>query len=108
LSEETGLEFGSPYRPLNMSPLYLPRTKRRHHLSDHYWEQIDPQNYKLPVAEHAYRNEAVRVLHQALLVERERLDGVGDAVHRLQQHAAELVEWERSAPSQLSEPPPPE
>ncbi|CAN5515795.1 3-amino-5-hydroxybenzoate synthase [soil metagenome] len=108
LSEETGLDFGRPYRPLNMSPLYQPQTKRRYHLDDRYWREIDPTRYTLPVAEHAYHKEAVRVLHEALLAEPEQLRLVADAVRRLQEHAADLVDWERSKPRQLTEAPPPE
>lgn len=96
LSEETGLEFGQPYRPLNMSPLYQPQTKRRHRLDDEYWGWLDPTRYSLPVAEHAYRNGAVRVLHQALLADSEELLLVPDAVRRLREYASDLVEWERN------------
>lgn len=95
LSEETGLAFEPPYRPLNTSPLYRPRTKRRHRLSEEYWDRIDPSRYSLPVAEHAYRNEAVRVLHQALLADPGELALVPEAVLRLHEHASDLVDWER-------------
>jgi L-glutamine:2-deoxy-scyllo-inosose/3-amino-2,3-dideoxy-scyllo-inosose aminotransferase len=108
LSAETGLEFEPPYRPLNMSLLYQPRTKRRHRLNDHYWDHIDPSRYSLPVAERAYEQEAVTLPHEALLVEPERLRVVPEAVLRLQRHAADLVEWELSEPPQLAEAPPPE
>jgi L-glutamine:2-deoxy-scyllo-inosose/3-amino-2,3-dideoxy-scyllo-inosose aminotransferase len=108
LSEETGLDFGQPYRPLNMSPQFQPQTKRRHRLDECYWAQIDPTRYTLPVAEHAFNNEAVRLLHEALLVEPQRLSAVPRAIRHLQEHAAELVNWEQSEPRQLAEPPPPE
>jgi L-glutamine:2-deoxy-scyllo-inosose/3-amino-2,3-dideoxy-scyllo-inosose aminotransferase len=108
LSNETGLDFGPPYRPLNMSLLYQPRTKRRHRLNDRYWGQIDPSRYSLPVAERAYDHEAVTLPHEALLVDPDRLRLVPEAVRRLQRHAAALAEWERGAPPQLTAEPPPE
>jgi L-glutamine:2-deoxy-scyllo-inosose/3-amino-2,3-dideoxy-scyllo-inosose aminotransferase len=108
LSKETGLDFGPPYRPLNMSLLYQPRTKRRHRLNDHYWDQIDPSRYSLPVAERAYEHEAVTLPQEALLVNPDRVRLVPEAVRRLQRHAADLVEWELSEPPQLAEAPLPE
>lgn len=98
LSDETGLEIGAPYRPLNMSPLYRPRTKRRHHLSDHYWEALEPGRYSLPVAEHAYRHEAVRVLHQGLLTDSRGISQIPKAVEKLRGWLPELLDWERSLP----------
>jgi L-glutamine:2-deoxy-scyllo-inosose/3-amino-2,3-dideoxy-scyllo-inosose aminotransferase len=91
-----------------MSLLYQPRTKRRHRLNGHYWDQIDPSRYSLPVAERAYEQEAVTLPHEALLVEPEQLRVVPDGVRRLQWHAAELMEWELSEPPQLAVAPPPE
>ncbi|MDQ3661649.1 MAG: DegT/DnrJ/EryC1/StrS family aminotransferase [Actinomycetota bacterium] len=108
LSEETGLKFGPPYRPLNMSPLYQPQTKRRYRLDEQYWRDIDPTRYTLPVAEHAYHNEAVRVLHEALLADSDQIRLIPEAVQRLQKHATDLVDWECSKPSQLAAAPMPE
>ncbi|MDQ3767663.1 MAG: DegT/DnrJ/EryC1/StrS family aminotransferase, partial [Actinomycetota bacterium] len=96
LSEETGLEIGAPYRPLNMSPLYHPQTKRRHRLSDHYWEALEPGRYSLPVAEHAYHREAVRVLHQGLLADSKGIGQIPKAVEKLRSWLPELLDWERS------------
>nr|MBA3430060.1 hypothetical protein [Actinomycetota bacterium] len=106
LSDETSLEFGAPYRPLNMSPLYRPKTKRRHHLSDQYWETLDPGKYALPVAEHAYRHEAVRVLHQGLLTDSRAISQVPKAVEKLRRFLPELLDWERSLPESEWDTPP--
>jgi L-glutamine:2-deoxy-scyllo-inosose/3-amino-2,3-dideoxy-scyllo-inosose aminotransferase len=108
LSEETRLDFGPPYRPLNMSLLYQPHTKRRHRLDDNYWAEIDPSRYSLPVAERAYEHEAVTLPHEALLLEPDRLRSVAKAVRRLQRHADDLAEWERSEPPLLAGAPSPE
>ncbi|MDQ3784629.1 MAG: DegT/DnrJ/EryC1/StrS family aminotransferase [Actinomycetota bacterium] len=98
MTDETGLEFGAPYRPLNMSSLYRPQTKRRHHLSDQYWEALDPGKHSLPVAEHAYRHEAVRVLHQNLLSDSRGISKIPEAVERLRGWLTELLDWERGLP----------
>lgn len=108
LSEETGITFTQPYAPLNMSPLYQPRTKRRHRLDDEYWERLDPVRYSLPVAEHAYRNEAVLTLHQALLADTEEISLLPEAVRALREHASDLVGWEQQRLSRLDEAPVPE
>ncbi|MBA3629104.1 MAG: DegT/DnrJ/EryC1/StrS family aminotransferase [Actinobacteria bacterium] len=98
MSDEMGFEFGAPYRPLNMSSLYRPQTKKRHHLSEQYWDALDPGNYALPVAEHAYRHEAVRVLHQNLLTNPREISQIPKAVQRLRGFLPELLDWERSLP----------
>jgi len=98
MSDEMGFEFGAPYRPLNMSSLYRPQTKKRHHLSDQYWDALDPGNYALPVAEHAYHHEAVRVLHQNLLTNSRKISQIPKAVQRLRGFLPELLDWERSLP----------
>jgi len=106
MSEEMGLEFGAPYRPLNMSSLYRPQTKQRHHLSDQYWEALDPSNYALPVAEHAYRHEAVRVLHQNLLTDSQEIMKIPKAVEKLRRFLPDLLNWERTLPKGDRDTPP--
>ncbi|CAN5340397.1 hypothetical protein BH20ACT22_BH20ACT22_23390 [soil metagenome] len=106
MSEEMGLEFGAPYRPLNMSSLYRPQTKQRHHLSDQYWEALDPSIYALPVAEHAYRHEAVRVLHQNLLTDSQEITKIPKAVEKLRRFLPDLLNWERTLPKGDRDTPP--
>ena len=103
LSRELGIKVRQPYAPLNRSALYQPATKRRHHLGPAYEEAIDPARFALPVAERAYETEAMVIAHQVLLADPVELEMLPEAVRRLQRHAPRLVEWERSAPSELAQ-----
>lgn len=100
LSEETGIALRAPYRPLNSSSLYRPQTKRRHHLNDKYWENLNPKQFRLPVAERAYESEAVVFSHEVLLTDTSNLSAMPQAIRKLQKHASELVRWERTLSQQ--------
>lgn len=104
LTAEVGPFVSQPYEPLNLSPLYLPHTKRRYRLSDEHWRRIDPTRFELPVAERAHRSEAMIVSHQALLQESEELSVLPAAVRRLYDHAADLVDWQRATQAGLESP----
>lgn len=93
LSQELGVAVKTTDPPLNASPLYQPRTKRRHRIDDGYWERIDPAQFQLPVAERAHHHEAVTLRHQVLLSSFDELRAVPRAIERLADHQAELVEW---------------
>ena len=90
LAAETGLSIGSTYEPLNDSPLYRPHTKKRHHLNEDYWKAIDPGRFRLPVAERAYREEAVVIHHPFLLAERSDMDSIAEAAAKIHTHRGEL------------------
>lgn len=90
LSAEVGLNVGTTYEPLNDCALYRPHTKRRHRLSDDYWQAIDPARFDLPVCHHAFRREAVVLWHPFLLAERADMDQIADAVAKLYEHRDEL------------------
>jgi L-glutamine:2-deoxy-scyllo-inosose/3-amino-2,3-dideoxy-scyllo-inosose aminotransferase len=94
LSAELGASISPPYEPLNASPLLQPHTKRRHHLSEEYWRRIDPSQYRLPVAERAYRTEAAVLPHEILLLATSDLELVPAAIERLRRHSSSLVEWQ--------------
>jgi hypothetical protein len=87
LSKELGITVGPTYEPLNHSPYYQPQTKRRHRLDDQ-WNQIDPLRFDLPVAEHAYEEEAVVIPHEVLLSDWEDLAMIVEAVERVRDQAA--------------------
>jgi len=87
LSKELGIKVGPTYEPLNHSPYYQPQTKRRHRLGDQ-WNQIDPLRFDLPVAKHAYEEEAVVIPHEVLLSEWEDLEMIVEAVERVRDQAA--------------------
>jgi dTDP-4-amino-4,6-dideoxygalactose transaminase len=89
----------APYEPLNRSPLYQPRTKRRHRLSDEYWSALAPDRFRLPVAETAWSREAVVLPHPVLL----HADAVGvvcDAVQRIRASLGRLKAWGMTLPQQ--------
>ncbi|MBA2253942.1 MAG: DegT/DnrJ/EryC1/StrS family aminotransferase [Chloroflexi bacterium] len=97
LSAELGTTIGPPYEPLNASPLLQPHTKPRHHLNDDYWRRIDPRQYRLPVAEHAYRSEASIIPHELLLLPTSELALIPAAIRRLSRHASALADRQRSS-----------
>ena len=90
LSAEIGIGVGSTYEPLNNCPLYKPHTKRRHHLSESYWQAIDPTRFALPVCQKAYEDEAVVSWHAFLLAEPADMDQIAQAIEKLYENRAEL------------------
>ncbi len=91
LAAEVGLSVNTTYEPLTDSPLYQPHSKRRYHLSDEYWDAIDPRRYDLPVVNGAYEDEAVIIPHSFLLASRDEVGTVADAVEKLYDNRAELA-----------------
>jgi L-glutamine:2-deoxy-scyllo-inosose/3-amino-2,3-dideoxy-scyllo-inosose aminotransferase len=93
LAAELGCEDSlAPYVPLNRSPLYQPRTKRRHRLSDEYWSALTPSRFDLPVAETAWSQEAV-VLPHPVLMHADAMGVVGDAVQRIRASLDRVKAW---------------
>ena len=86
LSAELGVDVGPTYEPLNRSPYYQPQTKRRHHVGDQ-WSQIDPTRFDLPVATHAYEEEALVLPHEVLLSEWKSLATVAPAIEGVREQA---------------------
>ncbi len=94
LSAETGIGFGGGYEPLTASPLYQPHTKRRHRISEEYWQRIDPKRFELPVVERSAAEERVITSHVNLLLGPEAMEKVAEAVHKLYKNQKELREAE--------------
>jgi len=90
LEAELGLSIGGPYEPLNNCPLYRPHTKRRYRISETHWAAVDPTRFELPVCERAYSQEAVGFLHHFLLADREAMEDIVAAVHKLRDNLGEL------------------
>lgn len=90
VAAETGLPVNSTYEPLDRSQLYLPQTKRKHHISDEYWQAIDPSKFDLPVCNMAYDNEAVVIPHPFLLSDSGHIDLIADAIEKVYQHRHDL------------------
>jgi L-glutamine:2-deoxy-scyllo-inosose/3-amino-2,3-dideoxy-scyllo-inosose aminotransferase len=91
LGAELGMHVGGTYEPLNNCSLYKPHTKRRHHLSEEYWQAIDPARFELPVCQKAHEDEGVTLSHTVLLAEREDMDEVVRAVEKLYENRFELA-----------------
>ena len=90
LSAEVGLGFSGGYEPLHKSSLYQPHTKRRHRITECYWEQINPARFHLPVAERLAYEEGVLTGHTSLLLTPSDMDKVGEAIEKLHQCQDEL------------------
>lgn len=87
LSTELGIPVSSTYEPLNRSPLYQPRTKRRYRLGAQ-WAEIDPGRFELPVATRAYEEESVVIPHEVLLSDWDDLSLIVDAVQLIRRRGA--------------------
>jgi L-glutamine:2-deoxy-scyllo-inosose/3-amino-2,3-dideoxy-scyllo-inosose aminotransferase len=87
LAAKLGIPVDSTYEPLRASPLFQPQTKPRHHLNGDYWARIDPSRFALPVAERAYREEAVVIPHEVLLNDWETLRQLPEAIATIQAEA---------------------
>jgi L-glutamine:2-deoxy-scyllo-inosose/3-amino-2,3-dideoxy-scyllo-inosose aminotransferase len=83
LADEVGVSVTSVYEPLNHSPLYRPRTKRRYKLPGQ-WERLDPTQFELPVAVSVYERESVVIPHEVLLAPWNDLKSIPEAVERIQ------------------------
>jgi L-glutamine:2-deoxy-scyllo-inosose/3-amino-2,3-dideoxy-scyllo-inosose aminotransferase len=82
----------APYEPLNHSPFYQPLTKRRHQLSEEYCAALAPTRFHLPVAQAAWRHEAVVLPHPILLhTDAARL--VCEAIERIRANLREVKLW---------------
>jgi len=92
LSAELGCSMGSTYEPLNACSLYKPHTKRRHHLSEEYWQAIDPRQFDLPVCTQAHQEEGVVLPHEYLLAGRGDMDEIARAVEKLFENREEMRE----------------
>lgn len=93
LAAELNTKVGGIYDPLPHSPLYQPQTKRRHHLSDEYWQAINPARFDTPVAERAFSQESVLFSHPHLLAGPEPMQAIVDGVQKLYEARAELAAW---------------
>ncbi|MGH2942787.1 MAG: aminotransferase class I/II-fold pyridoxal phosphate-dependent enzyme [Solirubrobacteraceae bacterium] len=93
LELECGVAFRAPYRPLDMSALYRPQTKRRHRLGAEYWAAIDPSRHSLPAARRAHEQTVV-FSHEVLLEDPADVLCIATAIERLRASAEALRAWE--------------
>lgn len=99
LSADLGCRVEAPYEPLNHSPFYQPRTKRRHRLDPGYWSRLDPARHLLPVSEHAFFEEGIVFPHTMLLIP-EAPELLLEAIRRVREHLPRLLRMYRKHRSQ--------
>ena len=93
LSQELGCPVEACYEPLNQCSLYAPHTKpRRHHITEDYWQHIDPSRFELPVCRHAFQAESVCCHFNILMGPREDMDLIAEAIQKIYDHAEEIGE----------------
>ncbi len=90
LGAELAGHVSGTYQPLNACDLYQPHTKRRYHISEEYWQAIDPSRFELPVCERAHRDEGIVMHHPYLLGTHADMDQVAAAVNKLYTYRDEL------------------
>jgi len=77
--------------PLNADELYDPQTKKRHRISDKYFEAINPKRFQLPVATKAFHETSVCAHHKILLSTKEDMDKIAEAVLKIKDNVDELL-----------------
>ena len=94
LSADLACMVEGPYEPLNRSPLYRPKTKRRHKLDPDYWSGLDPAGFDLPVSERAFSEEAL-VFPHTFLAQPRAPELLPEAFDRLRAHLSRLLRMGR-------------
>jgi len=91
LSAELNFPIISCNPPLNADELYDPQTKKRHRISDKYFEAINPKRFQLPVATKAFHETSVCAHHKILLSTKEDMDKIAEAVLKIKDNVDELL-----------------
>jgi L-glutamine:2-deoxy-scyllo-inosose/3-amino-2,3-dideoxy-scyllo-inosose aminotransferase len=92
LAAELGIEVESSYEPLNNCPLYRPQTKKRYHLSDEYWQEIDPTRFDLPVSKRIFEEESINIHHILLMGSKPDMDQVVEGIEKIRASSSALKE----------------
>ncbi|MEM9141995.1 MAG: DegT/DnrJ/EryC1/StrS family aminotransferase [Bacteroidota bacterium] len=93
LEAELGIVVDACYEPLNNCALYVPHTKpARHRLNDAYWAAIDPTRFRLPKAEHIFKEVSVCLHHKILMGTRSDMDLIAAAVRKIYDFAEDLIQ----------------
>jgi hypothetical protein len=91
LSAELNFPIISCNPPLNADELYDPQTKKRHRISDKYFQAINPKRFQLPVATKAFHETSVCAHHKILLSTKEDMDKIAEAVLKIKDNVDELL-----------------
>jgi len=71
--------------------LYDPQTKKRHRISDKYFEVINSKRFQLPIATKAFHETSVCAHHKILLSTKEDMDKIAEAVLKIKDNVDELL-----------------
>ncbi|MCP4611750.1 MAG: DegT/DnrJ/EryC1/StrS family aminotransferase [Planctomycetes bacterium] len=91
LSKELGFTVEACYKPLNQCSLYSPLTKPwRHHITEEYWEQINPARFDLPVCKRVYEEESACFHFNVLMGSKQDMDLIVEAIKKIYENRDEL------------------
>jgi L-glutamine:2-deoxy-scyllo-inosose/3-amino-2,3-dideoxy-scyllo-inosose aminotransferase len=91
LTSEIGIEVSASYVPLNKCSLYVPLTKpARHKLNEHYWSEIDPSVFNLPVCDRIHFEESVCIHHKVLMGDKSDMDLIVSAIKKIYDNVEEF------------------
>ena len=91
LTKEMGFTVEACYKPLNQCSLYAPLTKPwRHHITEEYWEQINPARFDLPVCKRVYEEESACFHFNVLMGSKKDMDLIAEAIKKIYENRDEL------------------
>ena len=91
LTKELGFAVEACYKPLNQCSLYAPQTKPwRHHITEEYWEQINPARFDLPVCQRVYKEESACFHFNVLMGSKKDMDMIVEAIEKIYENRYEL------------------
>ena len=91
LTKELGFSVEACYKPLNQCSLYAPLTKPwRHHITEEYWEQINPARFDLPVCQRVYKEESACFHFNILMGSKKDMDMIVEAIQKIYENRDEL------------------
>jgi len=91
LTKELGFAVEACYKPLNQCSLYAPLTKPwRHHITEEYWEQINPARFDLPVCQRVYEEESTCFHFNVLMGSKKDMNMIVEAIEKIYENRDEL------------------
>ncbi|MBN2595001.1 MAG: DegT/DnrJ/EryC1/StrS family aminotransferase [Sedimentisphaerales bacterium] len=91
LSKELGFSVEACYKPLNQCSLYAPLTKPwRHHITEEYWENINPARFDLPVCQRVHHEESACFHFSVLMSPKHDMDMIVEAIKKIYENRDEL------------------
>jgi L-glutamine:2-deoxy-scyllo-inosose/3-amino-2,3-dideoxy-scyllo-inosose aminotransferase len=86
-----GFSVEACYKPLNQCSLYAPLTKPwRHHITEEYWEKINPARFDLPVCKRVYAEESACFHFNVLMGSKKDMNMIVEAIQKIYENRDEL------------------